>query len=69
MSRVSFSDGFQYGIEVDDVIQRDRTEFYKRKILKISNVTGAILAISTKEMLQVSFVNLFLLQVSFVNFY
>ena len=54
MSRVSFSDGFQLGTEVDDVIKRDKNEFYKRKVIKISNITGAILTISTKELLLVS---------------
>lgn len=52
MSRLTFNDGFFCGTEDD--IKRDKFEFYKRKMIKISNITGAILTMSNMELLQVS---------------
>ena len=53
MSRLNFNDGLFCGTE-DDIIKRDKFEFYKRKMIKISNVTGAILTMSNMELFQVS---------------
>ena len=53
MSRLSYNDGYFCRAE-DDIIKRDKFEFYKRKMIKISNVTGAILTMSNMELLQVS---------------
>eukprot|EP00800_Vazella_pourtalesii_P020130 TRINITY_DN700_c0_g1_i5.p1 TRINITY_DN700_c0_g1~~TRINITY_DN700_c0_g1_i5.p1 ORF type:complete len:235 (+),score=31.98 TRINITY_DN700_c0_g1_i5:241-945(+) len=50
MSRLTFNDGFFCGTEDD--IKRDKFEFYKRKMIKISNITGAILTMSNMELLQ-----------------